>query len=290
MNIAVNTDFLSGQGCPQPALRAIAEAGFTHLHWCHHWCTDFLYSPSEIRQIERWLHEYGLRLLDIHGSAGQEKVWFSTEEYSRQAGVDLVRNRLEMLHALGGTGALMMHIPCFQHGNSPERNEQVRRQVTALRRSLDELMPTLDRLDARIAVENMWSDTFEVIHQLLQDYPANRLGICYDSGHANGRILPGIDALECDKHRLMALHLHDNDGLADQHQPPFMGTLDWSRLAAIIASSGYPREISFEIAMRCTPFYNPELKANQRPQDIADFLHDAYDRCRRFTIMVRGEQ
>ena len=26
MNIAVNTDFLSGQGCPQAALRAIAEA------------------------------------------------------------------------------------------------------------------------------------------------------------------------------------------------------------------------------------------------------------------------
>ncbi|MGN0878407.1 MAG: sugar phosphate isomerase/epimerase family protein [Oligosphaeraceae bacterium] len=290
MNIAVNTDFLSGQGCPQPALRAIAEAGFTHLHWCHQWCTDFLYSPSEIRQIGCWLREYGLRLLDIHGSAGQEKVWFSTEEYVRQAGVDLVRNRLEMLHELGGTGALMMHIPCFQHGNSPERNEQVRRQVDALRRSLDELMPTLERLDTRIAIENMWSDTFEVIHQLLQDYPAHRLGICYDSGHANGRILPGIDAGERDKHRLMALHLHDNDGLADQHQPPFMGTLDWNRLAAIIASSGYPREISFEIAMRCTPFYNPELKANQRPQDIADFLRDAYDRCRRFTVMVRGEQ
>ncbi len=290
MNIAVNTDFLSGQGCPQPALRAIAEAGFTHLHWCHQWCTDFLYSPSEIRQIGLWLREYGLRLLDIHGSAGQEKVWFSTEEYVRLAGVDLVRNRLEMLQDLGGTGALMMHIPCFQHGNSPERNEQVRRQVDALRRSLDELMPTLERLDTRIAVENMWSDTFEVIHQLLQDYPAHRLGICYDSGHANGRILPGIDAFERDKHRLMALHLHDNDGLADQHQPPFMGTLDWTRLAAIIASSGYPREISFEIAMRCTPFYNTDLKANQRPQDIADFLRDAYDRCRRFTIMVRGEQ
>ena len=67
-------------------------------------------------------------------------------------------------------------------------------------------------------------------------------------------------------------------------------SLEEGQALSIIASSGYPREISFEIAMRCTPFYNPELKANQRPQDIADFLCDAYDRCRRFTIMVRGEQ
>ena len=37
MNIAVNTDILSSTGDPEMVLRLIAEAGFTHLHWCHHW-------------------------------------------------------------------------------------------------------------------------------------------------------------------------------------------------------------------------------------------------------------
>lgn len=88
--IAVNTDFLCSTGSPEPHLRAIAEAGFTHLHWCHQWNTDFLYSRSEWAQYARWFHEFDLKLLDIHGSQGVEKCWHSPVEYERQAGVELV--------------------------------------------------------------------------------------------------------------------------------------------------------------------------------------------------------
>lgn len=35
MKIALNTDIFNDTGCPAPYLRAIAEAGFTHIHWCH---------------------------------------------------------------------------------------------------------------------------------------------------------------------------------------------------------------------------------------------------------------
>ena len=67
MDIAVNTDFLRGTGSPEAYLRLIAEAGFTHLHWCHQWNTDFLYGPAELAQYGEWLKRYGLKLLDIHG-------------------------------------------------------------------------------------------------------------------------------------------------------------------------------------------------------------------------------
>ncbi len=100
MNLAVNTDFICGVNSPEPMLRAIAEAGFTHLHWCHQWCSDFLYGPAELEAIQSWLRKYNLALLDIHGSAGQEKCWFSTVEYERRAGVELVANRLEMFARL----------------------------------------------------------------------------------------------------------------------------------------------------------------------------------------------
>ena len=86
--LAINTDFLRGTLSPEPYLRAIAEAGFTHLHWCHQWCTDFLYSRHEIAQYKAWLKELGLQLLDIHGSAGGEKCWFATEEYRRRGRSD----------------------------------------------------------------------------------------------------------------------------------------------------------------------------------------------------------
>ena len=54
MNISVTTDFSGHTMAPERQLRQIAEAGFTHLHWCHQWCTDFLYSRSEIAQYKKW--------------------------------------------------------------------------------------------------------------------------------------------------------------------------------------------------------------------------------------------
>ena len=82
---------------PQKYLRLIGEAGFTHLHWCHQWNTDYLYSTYEIAQYKKWLQEYGLKLLGIHGSMGQEKMWFSFDEYQRKSGVLLVLNRIILL-------------------------------------------------------------------------------------------------------------------------------------------------------------------------------------------------
>jgi len=290
MNLAINTDFNGGLGNPEPRLQAIAAAGFTHLHWCHQWCTDFLYGKAEIAAIAGWLKQYGLHLLDIHGSAGVEKCWFSAVEYQRRAGVELVANRLEMWAELGGTGSLMMHIPNFSAFTQPEDRPRIRQQVEALKRSLDELMPRMEQLHARIALENMWADDFVILKEMLALYPAERVGICYDSGHANSAALPGLASMETCKDRLMALHLHDNDGQGDLHQPPFMNTVDWSRLAELIRTSAYPRQISFELSMSNTPFYDPQQEDHQPPEAIAAFLADAYERCVRFARMVHPQQ
>ena len=96
MNLSITTDYVISEGDPAPALRRIAEAGFTHLHWCHHWNTDFVYYPVEVEQIARWLRELDLQVLNVHGSDGREKRWYAPEAYRRLAGVELVRNRREM--------------------------------------------------------------------------------------------------------------------------------------------------------------------------------------------------
>lgn len=281
MDIAINTDFLGGTGSPEERLKAIAEAGFTHLHWCHQWNTDFLYSRSELAQYAEWFREFGLQLLDIHGSAGQEKCWYSTVEYQRQAGVELVINRIVMLHELGGTGSLMMHIPAFADREGFDRSTVMPR-FNALKRSLDELIPVLEKYAVRIAVENGFSDTFETIGMLMKEYPEKYLGITYDSGHGNIAEGKGMDRLEPYKNRIQALHLDDNDSSGDQHQPPFYGTVNWERMVKILAESSYQgRPLSFELAMRNTPFYEKELELKQKPENIRAFLHDAHDRCER---------
>ncbi len=285
MDIAINTDFLEGTRSPEARLKAISEAGFTHLHWCHQWNSDFFYSTSELKQYAKWFQDFGLQLLDIHGSAGQEKCWYSTVEYERQAGVELVINRIIMLHELGGTGSLMMHIPAFADREGFDRGAVLPR-FEAVKRSLDELIPVLEKYSVRIAVENGFSDTFETIGMLMKDYPGKYVGITYDSGHGNIAEGKGMDRLEPYKDRLQALHLNDNDSSGDQHQPPFFGTVDWERMVKLLAESSYKgRPLSFELAMRNTPFYEKELELNQKTENIRAFLADAHDRCERVVRM-----
>ena len=66
--LSLTSDYVTGTGDPSPSLRLRAEAGFTHVHWCHQWRSDFLYADSEIEQIGRWLGEYGLKLNDVNAS------------------------------------------------------------------------------------------------------------------------------------------------------------------------------------------------------------------------------
>ncbi len=97
--LSITTDYVHDTGNPEPYLRGIAAAGFSHLHWCHHWNTDFLYSAYEVEQIAAWLDDLGLAMLDVHAGHGREKAWGSPREYERLAGVELVENRIAMASA-----------------------------------------------------------------------------------------------------------------------------------------------------------------------------------------------
>jgi sugar phosphate isomerase/epimerase len=213
-------------------LRAIADAGFNHIHWCHHWHTDYLYSRYEVAQIRRWLKAFGLALLDLHGTAGVEKHWAAGEEWRRKAGVELVANRIDMTARLGGD-AVVMHV-----GGTA--------WLPGLRKSLDELRPLAARRGVRIAVEN---PDFEVVETLLSEYEPAYVGLCYDCGHGNLGDRSGLDHLARVEDRLIAVHLHDNDGTGDQHKLPFMGTVDWDRLTRSVAASSYRKPLNLEVGM-----------------------------------------
>jgi sugar phosphate isomerase/epimerase len=239
--LSVTTDYLKDVGCPEPYLKRIAEAGFSHVHWCHHWNTDFLYSNYEVEQIARWLQEDGLELNDLHASAGVEKSWFSSLEYERLAGVELVQNRIWMAARLS-SDVIIMHTSC-----EPEDAEKKNVFWTQLLKSLDAIEPYAREHGVRIAVENLPRD-FETVEKVLSKYSPDYVGLCYDSGHGN-LSGDGLAHLERLKHRLISIHLHDNDGTKDQHNLLFSGTVDWARLARIIAESSYTKCVSMEVTM-----------------------------------------
>ena len=259
MPFSQTTIYRQATGDPEPTLRAISEAGFTHLHWSHQWYTDFLYAVSEIAQIQRWLKTYHLQVLDIHASTGQEKRWDSPEEYRRLSGVELVRNRLELAAHLGAS-AIVLHA---------QRDMPVDQQ----RRSLAELEPYARLLGVRIALENLYEGNQANLTLLFDEFDPEFLGFCYDCGHGN--MLPeGMDDLETWKDRLAVLHIHDNNGSADQHKLPFTGSVDWSRFIQILDRSAYRGPINLE----CTLGNHPDM------QDAA-FLQAGYQAAARLQSM-----
>lgn len=240
--LSMTSDYRTDAECPQPYLRRIAEAGFTHIHWCHHWSTDFLYGQSEIEQIAQWLQELGLAVTDVHASAGREKGWTSQREYERLAGVELVINRIAMAARLG-SDVVILHLPSTTAG---EAEADVSARWDRIWRSLDALQAPAAEHGVRIAFEN---GNFHDIEKILDRHDKSYVGLCYDSGHGN--LIPdGLDRLEGLKGRLISIHLHDNDGRDDLHGIPLTGTVDWERLCGILAGSSYEKWISQEATMR----------------------------------------
>lgn len=242
--LSVTTDYVRDDLSPGPYLRRIADAGFKYVHWCHHWASDFLYGESELAQIETWFKDLGLRLNEIHGSDGCEKAWGSDLAYERQAGIELVKNRIDMAHRLGGK-TIVMHTPArlADHEDHPAAWDHFR--VT-----LDRLEPYAQDRGIRIALENLVPSNFDVLDRMMSAYSPRFLGICYDSGHGNitGN---GLDRLDRLKDRLIALHLNDNDGRSDQHRLIFSGTVDWQRLATIISASCYDNPVmTMEVVLK----------------------------------------
>jgi sugar phosphate isomerase/epimerase len=251
--LSITTDYITGTGDPRPYLQQIAEAGFTHVHWCHEWATAHLYTPTEIKQISAWLKQYHLRLTDLHASNGADSNddWWTDIKTSRHtAGMRLLKNRIEMTAQLG-SDVVIVHLPLQQESAYTVTNFYARLQKT-----LDAVALLAQKQRVRMAIENLPNPHFfEMIKKLFGSYGPDYLGLCYDSGH--GQLMDdGLDNLAMVKDRLIAVHLHDNDGTSDQHGLPFTGQVDWTRLARLIAQSSYTKCLSQEVVMRHTGINN----------------------------------
>jgi sugar phosphate isomerase/epimerase len=268
--LSLTTDYQTGIGNPQLYLKRIAEHGFSHVHWCHQWNTDFLYGEPEIAAIEGWMREYHLGLTDVHASHGIEKNWVSSLEYERLAGLELVINRMQFASRLG-SDVIILHLP-----KAPEDEALLPAYWDLTRRTLDALQPESRRYAVRIALENLDPGHLSTVAQVFKLYGPEYIGLCYDSGHGN-LAGDGLDWLEKMGDRLIALHLHDNNGVWDEHKLPFSGSIDWERLTKALAHSTYGKWISMELSQGRTGI-----------EDEDEFLFRAYNAGVRLHKMVEG--
>lgn len=266
--LAMTSNYLAQTGNARPYLERIARAGFTHVHWAHEWATDYLYPPAEMERIGGWLEECGLGVSHVHASEGDRCDWMAADEAQRRAGVALLANRVEMAGRLGGDVAIV-----HMKRNGPPEPRDADAYWSAVWRSLDELRAAAEEHGVRVAIEN-GPDNFDDVQRVLARYDDAYVGLCYDTGHGN--LDPdGLGRLQAWRNRLIAVHLHDNNGRDDVHWMPFTGTVDWPRFAEVLAGSADADPLSLE-----TILYPPGAVAEE------DFLAEAYRAGRRILEMI----
>ncbi len=242
-------------------LGKITKAGFTHIHWCHEWDGDYIYSAYEMQQIREWMDEYGLRAKALHSTKGSRreisirgnhyrKDYTSDWEFNRKAGVELIKNRVDLAQCLGASEIVLhLYVPYIAIQENPDVKENF---YECVYKSMDELMPYCIQRNIRICLENLFDVPskymLESWDRLFAKYSPEFLGLCFDSGHAN--IIWGnemIQVLRRYADRLYAVHLHDNNGEADSHMIPGDGRIDWKSVMELLSESAYEGPLVLEL-------------------------------------------
>jgi len=218
-------------------LRLFAEHGFGYIHWCDDWNNDVVYAQGDIGYYSQLIRTAGLRCIDVHGSATAALRIDAEEDDSQDQYVRLLENRIEFCSSIGGD-AVVIHPP-------PRREEDYSSSLKRSLRVFEKVRPLCEELSITLAIENCFPKDEEAISFYFDEFPAEFVGFCFDSGHAH--INGNFDQLLGFGERLKALHLHDNRGERDDHQPPFWGTIDWNRVRRWIKDGKYKKPINFEI-------------------------------------------
>lgn len=123
------------------------------------------------------------------------------------------------------------------------------------------LTPTLKEFGVKNGVENMFSwdaDTGRNCHtgcSTTEDMIRYLDGLndrdafcnCLDIGHMNIHSINPADTIRALGDRLELVHVHDNNGITDQHNPIGMGITDWDDVAKAFKEINYKGVFSLEI-------------------------------------------
>lgn len=199
-----------------------------------------------------------------------------TEEVNDFLANQMGPKSMEICHFMGCKYIVVHGLKLQQYVGSEEEEWQKTKEC------LDRVFPMAAEYGITICYENIYISHGEHIvegpgcdavkaarriDEVNKEYGCEVMGSCFDTGHAN---LVGLDFesfLTTLGHRLKVLHMHDNDGVRDLHQLPFVYTrtrentsaTDWDGFIRAMRKIEYKGVLNFETApvLRSFP---PEMR------------------------------
>jgi sugar phosphate isomerase/epimerase len=258
MRFGISTHLYHDHRLERDQLAQIASYGFdaielfaTRSHFDYH-------DSAAVAQLAQWLSETGLTLESVHAPItdrfGVGDKWAATystalaDNAGRQLAVKEAEAALHIAKQLPFK-TLVVHLGTPASKNNPGDNSRV-----AAARSADEICRIAEPLGVRVALEVIPNpiSTPAALVAMLDGLEASHAGICMDFGHAFlGGDVP--DAIETAAEHLIATHVHDNHGRADDHLVPYQGSIDWDAVLVTMQKIGYEGTYLMELANTGSP-------------------------------------
>jgi len=256
--ISIYTCFAPGHSI-EARIAAIKDAGFDAV------CLDF---EKELEPTETsWQNQvhlaqkYALPIENVHlTGSGMSAVWDQGTD-----GDDVIERLSRELHDMAQLG-IKVGVAHVTWGHA--------RPAGAMEIGLkryERAAEAAEKYGVKLALEN--SVYPEYVRYLLDHLKSPAVGFCYDSGHEYA-FSKGENYLESYADRLIAMHLHDNDGVHDLHQVPMCGKINWQHVVSCLKSTSlFQRMLTLECVIA-------------DGQDMHEGLREAYQAGKKLTEMV----
>jgi len=176
--------------------------------------------PKLEGDISYAIKSYGIKF-QVHAPIADLNIG-SPAERMRKHALDEVFSLIDVCDRLS-INVLTIH-PGVAIAYGDEVKERVR---AATRNSIIAIDRKVEGTDLKIALENMppasWSIGYD-LEELQAMIDGTRIGICFDTGHAN--IAGSVGDFLREGEKLFNVHVHNNDKSFDQHMPLDSGSLD----------------------------------------------------------------
>ena len=256
MNLSI-VDWFGYNLSPQHRMRVIKEAGFTGvmLLWADYFDKDYKLFPEYARNA-------GLNIDNAHAPySNANHLWEDTID-----GQEAYQEIITCLEdcAVYNIPTLVMHPENKKGTETVSLPYDFSVGIERIKRIIE----AAERLNVNVAMENMSRP--EYLERIFQDIQSERLGFCFDSGHCNV-FTPDVDFLSLYGDKLMALHLHDNNGADDWHALPFTGNIIWSDIGRKLKELSYARPIALEVG-------NTKFEHIEKPEEFLKLAVESAER------------
>lgn len=171
-------------------------------------------------KLENILNKYKISIASLHYPIRGEDIWLShSYKPNRIKAIEIFEKYLELCESIK-TKVIVIHdeVP---HGG-----------VEPYVKSLIEISKIAREKNIKIALENARNNPYFLLELLEYSGNPDNIGIAYDLGHANIQLgtKEVIPFLEKAKEKIFHLHLHDNNGVYDEHKIPGQGIIDYPQV------------------------------------------------------------